>query len=345
LRYISPEQAAVRVELDERTDVYSLACVFYEMMVGEPPGAWIRDEAGKLGRFVDAPPDHRDRLDRLPGFVEANLVQAMRLLRQDRYRSAGALSSALASAFAGGPRYSEEEAQQIVKHAAELEARPTQDGAISLGGIQQIAAQVGIPPQHVQEAAGALARPEAEVVRGGYLGRTGKIELDEAVDVEVSEEAYGAILEEIRMSIGQAGRINETFDRSFSWEFKPGFGEWTRRVQVTLSPDSGRTRVRIVEHASAEDELKIASFAGGAVLAGVVFAAVFNIGGDLAIGPGILLGGAAFGAQYAAFRLWYRKFLDKRSRVLSGLAERVSLLISGSKKPALPGHEDEVEDD
>ncbi len=338
LGYMSPEQAAGRTDLDERSDIYSLACVCYEMLIGEAPGMWVTEEAGRVGRFSDAPPRQREALDGLPGAVEETLVHAMRLQPNRRYASAKEFARAIESAVHGTPRYSEAAAKEIVRRAAELEALPTDDEGVSLGGVQQIAAQVGIPPEHVRAAAMDLATPVAPLEKGGPFGLTGKVELEQTVDTEVPLQSYAAVLAEVRRTIGQAGQVVETLDDSFAWEFKPGMGEWTRRIQVSLSRLRGRTRILIIEHPGEEETLKIV-LGVGVALAGITFAIAHELLGVDAFGS-VLAGGGMFGGLYATFRVIQNRYIRKRHRVLSGLMDRVKRIVAGPPKPSFPAAAD-----
>jgi len=344
LGYMSPEQAAGRADLDERTDIYSLACVFYEATIGENPGMWVTEQAGKLGRFVDAPPHHRERLDLLPGLVEQTLVRAMRLRPEDRFLTAGEFASALADAFKGTRRYSESEAREIVRRAAEIEAGPTLDGALSLGGIQQIAAEVGIPPERVREAARALDRPAGGMVRGGYFGVTGKIEFEQIVDGEVPREDHGWLLREIRETVGQSGQLNETLDESLSWDSSPGSQGWTERLQVNVIPGGGETRIRIVEHPGYDEQfLGILSVMVGGLAAVVVGAAALSLGGGTVVA--VLGGAAVWGGGYAALRALHQRKVRKRFRILSGLRDRLSdYVLIGASRAVPKGADEDTKD-
>jgi serine/threonine-protein kinase len=57
--YMSPEQAGGRGDLDARSDIYSFACVVYEMLAGEPPFTGRTQQAVMAKHLKEHPPGVR----------------------------------------------------------------------------------------------------------------------------------------------------------------------------------------------------------------------------------------------------------------------------------------------
>ncbi|MEJ2238582.1 MAG: serine/threonine-protein kinase [Gemmatimonadales bacterium] len=209
LGYMSPEQATGNTDLGPATDVFSLACVVYEMLIGETPGMWPSDESVRMRHFLEASPEHRTRLDRLPGFVEQTLVQAMAMRVEQRHPTPNDLALALESGVQGSPKYDRQQVGEIVRRAAEMQAaEPTEHEGLSLGGVQRIAAEVGIPPEQVREVADELSEHAQGLTAGGIFGNRPELEFERFVDVEASKGSYPDLLEEIRVTLGEVGDMD-----------------------------------------------------------------------------------------------------------------------------------------
>lgn len=93
--YMSPEQALAEPMLDERSDVYSLACVLYEMLTGEPPHTAATAQAVIVKRLGGPAPRVRRLRETVPPSVERALATALALEPSARFASAAAFAEAL----------------------------------------------------------------------------------------------------------------------------------------------------------------------------------------------------------------------------------------------------------
>jgi len=100
--YMSPEQAVSERALDARSDVYSLGCVLYEMLAGEPPYTGATAQVLIAKRLVDPVPAVRRLRAAVPVGVEQALTKALAKVPADRWASTLAFAEALAAP--AGPR-------------------------------------------------------------------------------------------------------------------------------------------------------------------------------------------------------------------------------------------------
>ena len=104
--YMSPEQAAADPHVDGRADQYSLACVLYEMLVGEAPFSGPSVEALLVRRFTRPPPRASSRRPDIPRHIDGAVLTAMARDPAERFpsmeRFVDALSEPAASSDVAG---------------------------------------------------------------------------------------------------------------------------------------------------------------------------------------------------------------------------------------------------
>jgi TolB-like protein/tetratricopeptide (TPR) repeat protein len=93
--YMSPEQAAGERALDARTDIYSLACVAYEMLAGQPPFTGATPQAILARKSLEPVPRLRVVRDAVPEAVEEAIVRALARVPADRFVSVSDFAEAL----------------------------------------------------------------------------------------------------------------------------------------------------------------------------------------------------------------------------------------------------------
>jgi len=98
---MSPEQITALQEIDLRSDLYSLACVLFECLAGQPPFTH-RNEAVVLQMHLTQPaPDLRSVRPEIPAELAAGLAKALAKTPEERWQSATAMREALAAVTVG----------------------------------------------------------------------------------------------------------------------------------------------------------------------------------------------------------------------------------------------------
>ena len=99
--YMSPEQALAGEHLDGRADQYSLACVFYEMLVGQPPFDGPNAMAILARQSMESVPSLQVVRNSIPDEVEDAVMRALEKTPADRFANVRDFAEALCEADLG----------------------------------------------------------------------------------------------------------------------------------------------------------------------------------------------------------------------------------------------------
>jgi tetratricopeptide (TPR) repeat protein len=93
--YMSPEQAAGSKDLDGRSDLYSLACVLYEMLAGEAPFTGPTVESLVHQHLTVEPPNITTLRPAVPAQIAATLQRSLAKTPADRFNPVALFAEAL----------------------------------------------------------------------------------------------------------------------------------------------------------------------------------------------------------------------------------------------------------
>ena len=93
--YMSPEQVLGEGEVDGRSDLYSLGCVLFEMLSGEPPFTGPTSQAIMFKHCLETAPRLRTVRADVPGAIEEAVHRTLAQQPKDRFTSAAELALAL----------------------------------------------------------------------------------------------------------------------------------------------------------------------------------------------------------------------------------------------------------
>jgi eukaryotic-like serine/threonine-protein kinase len=93
--YMSPEQAMGERSITARSDVFSLGCVLYELLVGEPPFTGPTAQAIVARVMTETPRSVVAQRHTVPMYVDAAVRRALEKLPADRFQTAAEFAQAL----------------------------------------------------------------------------------------------------------------------------------------------------------------------------------------------------------------------------------------------------------
>ncbi len=280
--YMSPEQALGQADLDPRSDVYSLACVLFELLAGEPPLLGDSLAATVARRITGPAPSVAERRPEVSPGVDAALRRALAPDRAARFATPVEFAQALAAPGVARPRapviavmpfrsinadteaecFADGMAEDVIAHLAKLHTLDV----IARASVAPYRTRT-LRPRAIAGELGATALLDGSVRRAGNRVRVVAELVDGASEQQMWAETYDgdltdifAIQSDVALKIAAAMRVVLTPEERTRVEREPttdviAYERYLLgRQQVTKWTRSGMHEgVRLLKEATARD--------------------------------------------------------------------------------------------
>ena len=171
VEYMSPEQASGG-PVDGRSDIFSLGCVLYEMLAGEPPFKGPTKYAIIAKRFDEATvPSVRTARSAVPERLDQAITKALAPVPADRFATSTAFAAALQPTISAEVPVAARPLRRLTATAARVWSRAPA-AAVALGAAALLAAGILLGPRLYGGARGPAAPKALAVLPFRSLGDT-----------------------------------------------------------------------------------------------------------------------------------------------------------------------------
>jgi hypothetical protein len=141
-------------------------------------------------------------------------------------------------------RFTQQEFAQILRKAAELQESviPARAEGFSLDEMEHIAAEAGIPAEHVRRAVALLDQPQLTLGER-FLGGPANFRFEHEIAGNLGERTLQLMVDEARRALGKQGEVRLVLDE-LEWEHKDEMSG----VHLNIARRAEHTRVQLIAH-------------------------------------------------------------------------------------------------
>jgi len=222
-------------------------------------------------------------------------------------------------------RFDEREVAMILRKATEVRhdmPEPEVGGGLTLAEVKEVAAEAGIDPTRVDQAARGMLAPPTRSSMEVFTGTPIEVLYETEFDIELGEEDRAELVRQIRAVLNRHGVVGEQSGR-VEWMDSDGVGG----RYVTVTPFAGGTRLEVSG--------TFRNAAAGAVGIGGVVTTVGAAGVFAAVsaaGPiGWIIAPLALGGAFVIPRLTIGRVIRREERQLADLTDHLRTVIASFK--------------